>query len=231
MTARGFPHSEISGSLAVGASPEPIVACTVLHRHSAPRHPPPALDWHCAAVSANRLHLTPVGCPNIIGTTRPARLRCGVAGFPNQERPTLTQSNTGGAPPCGNPSCHRMSSSVGNVRPRNSRCSGVSSWGGTDWGTLTPEAWQEADLGHQVRVGQLRPGKPVGADRPRSGAPFVPAEPTGVSQLRKKGGDPAARSRTATLLRLHPNHQPDARHLPPPKGLAQRLRVLPTFVV
>ena len=26
-----------------------------------------------------------------------------------------------------------------------------------------------------------------------------------------KGGDPAARSRTATLLRLHPNHQPQLR--------------------
>ena len=30
-----------------------------------------------------------------------------------------------------------------------------------------------------------------------------------------KGGDPAARSRTATLLRLHPNHRPYLRHLPP----------------
>jgi len=30
-----------------------------------------------------------------------------------------------------------------------------------------------------------------------------------------KGGDPAARSRTATLLRLHPNHQPQLRRLPP----------------
>jgi len=30
-----------------------------------------------------------------------------------------------------------------------------------------------------------------------------------------KGGDPAARSRTATLLRLHPNHRPCLRHLPP----------------
>ena len=60
-----------------------------------------------------------------------------------------------------------------------------------------------------------RTGKPVGADRPGSGAPLVSAGLTGISQLRKKGGDPAARSRTATLLRLHPNHQPDARHLPP----------------
>jgi hypothetical protein len=30
-----------------------------------------------------------------------------------------------------------------------------------------------------------------------------------------KGGDPAARSRTATLLRLHPNHRPYLRHLLP----------------
>ena len=30
-----------------------------------------------------------------------------------------------------------------------------------------------------------------------------------------KGGDPASRSRKATLLRLHPNHQPCLRRLPP----------------
>ena len=96
MTARGFPHSEISGSPAVGASPEPIVAYTVLRRHSAPRHPPPALKWHYAAVIANRWCQTPVGCPSIIGSTRPARLSCGVAGFPNKDRRALTQSLAGG---------------------------------------------------------------------------------------------------------------------------------------
>jgi len=30
-----------------------------------------------------------------------------------------------------------------------------------------------------------------------------------------KGGDPAAGSPTATLLRLHPNYQPYRRRLPP----------------
>ncbi len=52
--------------------------------------------------------------------------------------------------------------------------------------------------------------------------------------LRKKGGDPAAASATATLLRLHPNYQPYLRSLPPlrlAQGLAQPLRVEPTFVV
>ena len=35
-----------------------------------------------------------------------------------------------------------------------------------------------------------------------------------------KGGDPAARSRTATLLRLRPNHPPHL-HYPPPIRLAK----------
>ena len=42
-----------------------------------------------------------------------------------------------------------------------------------------------------------------------------------------KGGDPAAASATATLLRLSPSHQSHSRRLPP-KGLAQRLQALPT---
>ncbi len=39
----GFPHSEISGSKPVRSSPELIAAYHVLHRLSAPRHPPNAL--------------------------------------------------------------------------------------------------------------------------------------------------------------------------------------------
>jgi len=45
-----------------------------------------------------------------------------------------------------------------------------------------------------------------------------------------KGGDPAAGSPAATLLRLHPNHQPYRRRLPP-EGLVRRCRVEPAFVV
>jgi len=36
-----------------------------------------------------------------------------------------------------------------------------------------------------------------------------------------KGGDPAARSRTATLLRLHPSHGPHRGRRPPCGGLRQ----------
>ena len=44
MTPAGFPHSEISGSKAVCASPKLIAACRVLHRFPEPRHPPCALS-------------------------------------------------------------------------------------------------------------------------------------------------------------------------------------------
>ena len=39
-----LPHSEIPGSKLVCSSPELIAACHVLHRLSAPRHPPFALS-------------------------------------------------------------------------------------------------------------------------------------------------------------------------------------------
>jgi hypothetical protein len=41
----GFPHSEISGSLAICASPKHIAAYRVLHRRQMPRHPPCALVY------------------------------------------------------------------------------------------------------------------------------------------------------------------------------------------
>src|SRR5258706_13975663 len=40
MTLAGFPHSDILGSKPVCGSPRLFAACHVLHRRSAPRHPP-----------------------------------------------------------------------------------------------------------------------------------------------------------------------------------------------
>ena len=48
----GFPHSEISGSMAICASPKLIAACHVLHRLLMPRHSP------CALISLTFLRLT-----------------------------------------------------------------------------------------------------------------------------------------------------------------------------
>jgi hypothetical protein len=44
MTCEGLPHSEIPGSKPVCGSPRLIAACHVLHRFSAPRHPPSTLS-------------------------------------------------------------------------------------------------------------------------------------------------------------------------------------------
>src|SRR5712692_3896086 len=44
MTPEGLPHSEIPGSKPVCGSPRLIAACHVLHRFSAPRHPPSTLS-------------------------------------------------------------------------------------------------------------------------------------------------------------------------------------------
>ena len=44
MTPVGFPHSDISGSKRACRSPKLIAACCVLHRLSAPRHPPSTLS-------------------------------------------------------------------------------------------------------------------------------------------------------------------------------------------
>ena len=40
MTPAGLPHSEIPGSQPACGSPRLFAACYVLHRRSAPRHPP-----------------------------------------------------------------------------------------------------------------------------------------------------------------------------------------------
>src|SRR5512133_1029050 len=44
MTLAGFPHSDISGSPRACRSPKLFAACYVLHRLSAPRHPPSTLS-------------------------------------------------------------------------------------------------------------------------------------------------------------------------------------------
>lgn len=55
----GFPHSEIPGSKLVRSSPRLIAAYHVLHRLSAPRHPPNALK------TLDRFHDR---CPLVIGS-------------------------------------------------------------------------------------------------------------------------------------------------------------------
>ena len=51
----GFPHSEIFGSTFVGNSPKLIAAYHVLHRLSAPRHPPFTLSSLTKIFSATKM--------------------------------------------------------------------------------------------------------------------------------------------------------------------------------
>ena len=57
-------------------------------------------------------------------------------------------------------------------------------------------------------------GEPLGTQRRNTGGHRPRLRPEGAASL-IKGGDPAAGSPTATLLRLHPSHRPYLRRLPP----------------
>src|SRR5271155_1937643 len=78
---RGFPHSEISGSMPACGSPKLIAACHVLHRLLLPRHPPCALSSltikftrHTAASRPPEMFVIPSAARNLL-SFRPARSR------------------------------------------------------------------------------------------------------------------------------------------------------------
>ena len=54
--AGGLPHSEIPGSTIARISPGLFAACHVLHRLSAPRHPPDALTLRLSATPNGKNH-------------------------------------------------------------------------------------------------------------------------------------------------------------------------------
>jgi hypothetical protein len=56
----GLPHSEIPGSPIARISPGLVAACHVLHRLSAPRHPPDALLSLAAAAHRDKSHWGPI---------------------------------------------------------------------------------------------------------------------------------------------------------------------------
>ena len=78
----GFPHSEIRGSKVVRTSPRLIAAYHVLHRHSAPRHPPDTL------IALDRSHYR---CPS---HASPSAERCAPARYPLAETTGRTRSKT-----------------------------------------------------------------------------------------------------------------------------------------
>src|SRR4051794_29123019 len=73
------------------------------------------------------------------------------------------------------------------------------------------------------RPAKIRDGRPYG-----STCELAFCFPKEAYSRLQKGGDPAAGSPTATLLRLRPSHRARLRRLPPFAGLGHRLRALPT---
>ena len=78
----GFPHSEMSGSKPVRSSPNLIAAYHVLHRLSAPRHPPDTLK------ALDRSHEQ---CP--LRPPRSARSNLGIAAGPQEHEPIHCQKD------------------------------------------------------------------------------------------------------------------------------------------
>jgi hypothetical protein len=253
----GFPHSETPGSKPARGSPGLVAACRVLHRLSAPRHPPGALlslapprrprrrgqaprpltmptndyDYDHAAwqrhaarpdMSRTRLHtrrarhkgararrLAAARCKRTPPPRR-CRRRRRLVGPGRLERPT---SRLSGA------RSNRLSYGPGPARTTR---------GGSGWGSLR---WCR---------GKGRADGAPGTDRRAAAAPagalgLLPsmcadAAPPRRTPLRaragprrpQKGGDPAAGSPTATLLRLHPSRRPGRGRPPPPsQGVGQ----------
>ena len=82
----GFPHSEIRGSKVVRTSPRLIAAYHVLHRLSAPRHPPNTLK------ALDRSHYQ---CPSSETLGRSFRLELSDTQPTLIERPVLLQTHPG----------------------------------------------------------------------------------------------------------------------------------------
>ena len=168
MTPAGFPHSDIRGSREACSSPRLIAACHVLHRLSAPRHPP------CALTTLGRFRIRAPTDP----TARRYSCTTTEAAAPDDfVRPTLHSAY-----------CARLF-------PQHPHCQTA----GTPRGRTRP-IWSIDNSGFDGSDGRLP-----------SGIQQV-APPTLVLQ---KGGDPAAGSPTATLLRLRPSHRACLRPLPP----------------
>ena len=118
MTPPGFPHSDISGSKSVCASPKLFAACHVLHRFPEPRHPPCALccltsissapqyDGSRCRVSGSGLNCLPA--QPALSQTASLRSR-----FASLERPVLAAASPptfkAGRAPRALPSHHRLS--------------------------------------------------------------------------------------------------------------------------
>ena len=200
----GFPHSEISGSMHAGVLPEAYRSLTnVLHRLSLPRYPPYTLS---------SFYFSGILISSMMNSLCTRRKR-----LPKGQRFRHMGSRLLSCPDY----------SVVKDRPTGLFLVGVP---GLEPGTSSLSGTRSNQLSHTPLQ------KPVVIKKEMEKESFVnvgaltrklcgPIKPHNLL----KGGDPAPGSPRATLLRLHPSHQPDRRRSP--QKLESRLQVRSTPMV
>ncbi len=179
----GLPHSDIRGSTIARISPRLFAACHVLHRLLAPRHPPNALV-SLTITTPKRPHAVPNRATSLpVQNSKPYAYHLNSTlpfpDLPVKDLPRREQVSAEG---------------VSWKRP---------GWGPKSRPRPTDVQLPEGSLaGHRERRAEpddLAGSHFSGRSQPEDIRPQRHA-------LSLKGGDPAAGSPTATLLRLHPSH-------------------------
>src|SRR4051794_17321453 len=187
--AGGLPHSEIPGSTIARISPGLFAACHVLHRLSVPRHPPDALtllDPRKPPRTGAKPH--PARRPRMKTLLPDTQTSLRPAAYPPRSHyNSLHNLNNNPTPAFAkriSPSMPRTTEGLSRTRRRDAQAAAV------------PKLrYQNSDIRYPAFVEGRRRCEP----RP-SLAWF-----RHLTSDFQKGGDPAAGSPTATLLRLHPS--------------------------
>jgi hypothetical protein len=190
----GLPHSDIRGSTSARLSPRLFAACHVLHRLLAPRHPPDAL-LVLTIPSATRPHAGPNRAPR----ARPDS-RTHTPG-PQQRPSPRARAHTQPTPDSPVKEQHNRP----RLRTTGDRSTGRVFWKATphEEGShrSTPQPPNRRAAAHR----EWRAEPVIHRRRYFAGSPQAGCFHIQPRRLSLKGGDPAAGSPTATLLRLHPS--------------------------
>ena len=177
----GLPHSDIRGSTIARISPRLFAACHVLHRLLAPRHPPNALV-SLTIQPPNRPHAVPNRATSLQAGQQALRSLYATQPFPDspvKDLPWREQVSAEGV-----------------------------SWKRPQLGTRGPGRGQPCPTARRQLAGHReRRAEPDDLAGSHCSGRSQPGDiRTQRHALSLKGGDPAAGSPTATLLRLHPSH-------------------------
>ena len=218
----GLPHSETHGSRAACASPWNIAACRVLLRHPLPRHP------SCARKACPQKSFPAAAPPDFLDAPAGSRAPSG-RGLPLlhsmlpsksfylslpvvKEHPRRIARRGENYGMVGAPGLEPGTSSLSEKRSNQLSYAPAGTW----WSRRDSNPRHPACKAGALPA-ELRPPRRAPAPRESSGAIRDGHRPRPEHRRASliKGGDPAAGSPTATLLRLHPSHRPYLRRLPP----------------